>query len=108
MLVSLQTQHPQRHWKTPVHSQPPSHKPSCYDWLGSERPGHKFYVALMQLPHLSVHSLPYLKTLGNVRCLARSQPDTAHGMSPPPLPRPPGRELGKTAESSHFQDFLSR
>lgn len=70
MLGSLHTQHPQRHRKTPVHSQPPSHKPSCNDWLGSERPGHKFCVALVQLPHLSMHSLPFLKTLGNVRCLA--------------------------------------
>lgn len=64
-------------------------------------------MALGQLPHLSMHSLPFLKTLGNVRCLARCQPDMEQGIRPPSLLT--GRELGKmAAESSFFQDFLSR
>lgn len=68
MLGSLQTQHPQGHRKTPALSQILS---SLLAIIGSgQRPGHKFCVALGQLPHLSMHSLPFLKTLGNVRCLA--------------------------------------
>lgn len=83
--------------ETPALSQLPSHQPSCNDWLRSERPGHKICVALVQPPHLSMHSFPFLKTLGNMR------------YKPPPSPHLLARrELGKTAESSHFQDFLSR